>query len=129
MSSNVIAIHGPHVRRLLSACATGSHARKMLLACWWTLILATGRSALSPKIINTDSNFPRLDQLSSVKGSRTSLNPFYLPSPSYFTQLAETCTGSPPRTMSETTLTTQTDDKLAGMDHAEVHYFNRCVCF
>jgi len=122
MSSNVIAIHGPHVRQLLCACATGSHARK-------TLFLATGRSALSPKIINTDSNFPHLDQLSSVKDSRTSLNPFYLSSPSYFTQLAETCTGSPPRTMSETTLTTQTDDKLAGMDHAEVHYFNRCVCF
>lgn len=46
---------------------------------------------------------------------------FHLP---YFSQSAGTCSGSgSEHRMSDS----HTDYKLDGMDHAEVHYFNRCI--
>ena len=94
----------------------------LFVVCWTLTRLATGQSANRSKI-NNDSLFTSSSDLTNI------LNPHF----PYFSQFAETCSGSG----SENTMPdSYTDEKLAGMDHAEelagmdhaeVHYFNRCI--
>ena len=94
----------------------------VLFVVYWTLTrLAAGQPAVpdlsaNRSKINNDSLFTSSCDLTTILNLH-----FHLPC---FSQFAETCSGSG----SENTMpNSHTDDKLAGMDLAEVHYFNRCI--